>query len=67
MMHDGHSLEQRVERHLEDSQDVVMRITRLEERLEAVRSILKWVGSIVSGVGVALIIAIVFAALKISQ
>ena len=62
-MHDGHSLEQRVERHLEDSQDVVMRITRLEERLEAVRSILKWVAGIIGGVGIALIGSIIFAAL----
>ena len=69
MMHEGHghSLEQRIERHLEDSQDVVMRITRLEERLEAVRSILKWVAGIIGGVGIALIGSIIFAALQISQ
>ena len=61
------SVEDRLQHHLDDAVEVKTDIAVLKNQMADMRSLVKWVGGIVSGVGVALIIAIVFAALKISQ
>ena len=61
------SVEDRLQHHLNDAVEVKTDIAVLKNQVADIRSLVKWVGGIISGVGVALIIAIVFAALKISQ